>query len=130
LTTPSLKTSPESTARIWADVYTRGAALMPKVALGVALAYGYAAFDAHSSGGQWIGYAAAAGSLLTIVPFTLVVMMGTNNLLQKAAKEGSPGSDPQVNSLLDTWTLMNLGRSLFPLAGAVIGAIAFVNNIV
>ncbi|EFZ03474.1 Anthrone oxygenase gedH [Metarhizium brunneum] len=125
---PVLKVSPESTAPAWADVYKRGAALMPKVAVGVALAYGYAAYDVQSHGGKWVGFAAAAGSMLAIVPFTLAVMTRTNASLQKAAKDGTPGSDPQVNSLLDDWAWMNFARSLFPLASAVIGAISFVNN--
>ncbi|KHN96893.1 uncharacterized protein MAM_05449 [Metarhizium album ARSEF 1941] len=99
---PALQTSPQSTAPIWADLYRRGAALFPQVAVGLALAYGYAAYDVQSHGGQWIGFAAAASSVLAIVPFTLTVMMTTNVSLQKAAKDGIPGSDPQVKHLLNT----------------------------
>lgn len=100
---------------------------MPKVALGVALAYGYVAYDAHSRGVKWIGFAAAATSLLGIVPFTLIVMKKTNTSLHEAARAGTPGCDRVVNGLLETWTLMNFSRSLFPLAGAVIGAISFLD---
>jgi hypothetical protein len=121
MVTPSLKVSPESTVRTWADVYKRGAAAMPKVALGVSLAYGYAAYDVHARGGAWTGLIAAAGSVLAIVPFTLLVMSRTNSMLHKAVEQGTAGNDPKVNALLDTWSLMNYGRSLFPLAGAVIG---------
>lgn len=102
---------------------------MPKVALVVALSYGYAAYDTHSHGGQWIGFAAAAATTLTIVPFTLGIMAGTNTSLTTAAKAYKPSSDPEVSSLLDTWTLMNYARSLFPLIGAVVGVMAYLANV-
>lgn len=102
---------------------------MPKVALTVALVYGYAAYGVHNRGGEWTGFAAAAGTVLAIVPYTLAAMTKTNDALHKIAKDGISGSEPQVAGLLHTWTLLNFGRSLFPLGGAVIGVISLLNTL-
>ena len=96
----------------------------------MALSYAYAAYDAHASGGNvTLGYAAAAASVVSIVPFTLLVMKGTNTALHKAAKDRVHSTDADVSRRLDTWTYLNLGRAFLPLAGAVIGVYTFLNSL-
>lgn len=126
---PAAKLFPQTSAQTWAEVFNRGIALMPKVAVTVALAYGYAAYDTRRKGGNWTGFAAAALLVVAIVPFTIVFMGSTNDALHSVAKGASTLSGAQVSGLLDKWGALNLARSLFPLAGAATGLIAFLGNV-
>lgn len=102
---------------------------MPKVAITVALAYGYAAYDAKSKGGNWTGFLAAAGLVVAIVPFTILFMSSTNAALHAAARETTSVSTAQVFELCNTWTVLNTTRCLLPLAGAAAGLMAFLSNV-
>lgn len=119
---------PEKATAFWADVYARGANLMPKAGATVALAYTYAAYDVRRAGGQWQLFAAAAASVVGIVPFTLLVMTDTNDKLHKLNKDGTSGTEPQAKELLDRWGIMNFVRGLLPLAGTILGIKAYLDN--
>lgn len=120
---------PETTARSWRELYRRGAHLMPRVAGGVVLAYGYAAFDARRAGGVWGGYVAAAGFAAAIVPFTLVVMRYTNACLHKIAEGRDEAASWNLRELLRRWNLLNLTRSCLCLISSVLGMVTMVQNI-
>lgn len=120
---------PETTARSWRELYRRGANLMPKVAATVTLAYGYAAYDAYRAGGVWSGYAAAAGFVISIVPFTVFVMRYTNTCLHKMAEGREDTKTWNLRELLQRWNLLNLTRSCLCLISSVIGMVTMVQNI-
>ncbi|ATY61880.1 hypothetical protein A9K55_008444 [Cordyceps militaris] len=120
---------PETTARSWRELYRRGANLMPKVAAVVTLAYGYAAYDARRAGGVWGGYAAAAAFVVSIVPFTVVVMRYTNTCLHKLAEGRDEAKAWNLRELLQRWNLLNLSRSCLCLISSVLGMVTMVQNI-
>ncbi|KAM0667429.1 hypothetical protein ACQRIT_003523 [Beauveria bassiana] len=120
---------PETTARSWRELFRRGANLMPKVAAGVLLAYGYAAYDARRAGGVWAGYAAAGGFVVSIVPFTLVVMRYTNICLHKIAEGRDEAKTWNLHELLQRWNLLNLTRSCLCLISSVLGMVTLVQNL-
>lgn len=119
-----------NTAQVWHGLYTTGKALMPKVAVTVALSYAYAAYASRSRGSRfWVYYAGAAGLVISIVPFTLVFMNQTNDILTQAAVAGTAVSNKGiVDDLVVKWGFLNLARSALPLAGAVTGLITFLRE--
>lgn len=104
-------------------------ALMPKVAVTIALTYAYAAYDTRSRGGSWTGFLAAGGLVVSIVPFTLLFMAPTNTALINTVKGSSALSQTQVSELIQKWGFLNFTRSLLPLASAVTGLITLFNNV-
>ncbi|GFP53030.1 anthrone oxygenase AgnL2 [Trichoderma asperellum] len=129
---PAAAAVQHSSAKIWAELYNRGAASMPKFAVGTALAYFVAAYDAYGDGRAWGSYLGAAGLTLSIVPFTLTIMKKTNGLLHEEAKkdagEKNDVSVARVNGLLDRWTALNLIRGSLPLAGTILGLFTFLRE--
>ncbi|KAL6893279.1 hypothetical protein GGI43DRAFT_176188 [Trichoderma evansii] len=129
---PAAAAVPQFSAKIWAEVYKRGAASMPKFALGTALAYLVAAYDAYGDGRAWGSYLGAAGLTLSIVPFTLTVMKYTNGLLHEEARnDGGEKNDitkARVNSLLNHWIALNLIRGSLPLAGTLLAGFTFLRE--
>lgn len=119
--TSSARAIPQTTAQTWHELYNRGANTMPKVAGTVALLYGYSAYDLYRLGGEWQGFAAAAACVVAIVPWTIVVMHDTNAKLHQAAKGGAEAKSTDVVGLTHKWDKLNMARSLFTFAGAVLG---------
>ncbi|KAL7808079.1 DUF1772 domain-containing protein [Trichoderma aethiopicum] len=118
---PAAAAMDQSSAKVWAELYKRGAASMPKFAVGTSLAYIFAAYRAY-----------AAGCVLSIVPFTLTVMKDVNGTLHeeagKEATEETQVSKVRVKGLLDRWITLNLVRGLLPLAGTALGCYAFYHD--
>ncbi|KAL7788708.1 hypothetical protein V8C37DRAFT_387785 [Trichoderma ceciliae] len=129
---PAATAIPQYSAKIWAELYKRGMASMPKFAIGTALAYLVAAYDSHGNGGAWTSYLGAAVCVLSIVPYTLTVMSWTNGQLQTEAKKENGGetelSVSRVNGLLGRWITLNLIRGLLPLTGTILGTFAFFHD--
>lgn len=127
----------QALAQQWAGIYNRGKVLGPQTAVLAVLGYGYLAYNAqHRTGSvkgssSRVGYFAGAAALtLAIVPFTVAFMDATNQALLgiaagggAAAVGGGEGSQAAaaVGELLVKWKGLNLIRSLWPLAGAVVG---------
>jgi hypothetical protein len=129
---PAAAAVPQSSAKIWAELYKRGAASMPKFAVGTALAYLVAAYDSYGNGRAWGSYLGAAAFTLSIVPFTLTIMKKTNGQLHKEAKEDSEQTEvsvARVKGLLDWWIILNLIRGSLPLAGTILGGSAFLQDV-
>lgn len=101
---------------------------MPKVAGTVALAYAYAAYDAHSRGTSWKGYLSAAALVISIVPFTIVFMTPTNSTLLAAVSGQSVLSQATLSELIRKWSFLNITRSFLPLLGAATGFVTFLRN--
>ncbi|PHH83700.1 hypothetical protein CDD82_4662 [Ophiocordyceps australis] len=122
---PAANAVPQTTARVWSELYERGATIMPKVGAAVALSYAYAAGDIYGRGpadaSLWQGLAAAAACVLAIVPFTLTAMKATNGQLHVAVTQSTGGKDKHVEKLMETWGKLNFVRGLFPLMGTMLG---------
>ncbi|KAK2807504.1 hypothetical protein FQN50_005372 [Emmonsiellopsis sp. PD_5] len=127
--------SPSAVAKIWRNGYDCGKTQNPPIAVVTAASFFYLGW-AVRTGGPLFRQAAANAStmyyiagLLTvgIVPYTLATMMGTNNKLVEKAKavEAEPvkamGKGDEVEVLARKWVCLNGVRSLFPLAGALVG---------
>ncbi|CEI65321.1 hypothetical protein FVEN_g6253 [Fusarium venenatum] len=112
--------APSSTI-VWHELFNRGFALMPKFAVTTTAAYFYAAYTAQKQGHAWKGLVVGAVSTVSIIPFTILFMKSTNELLFKAAAGTLEASQEDVAKLIGRWGFLNLVRSLIPLAGAVAG---------
>lgn len=102
---------------------------MPKVAVTVGAAYLYAAYDARKKTGIWKGFAVAAALVVSIVPYTFAAMTSTNAALHAIAGGSAVASQGEVAKLIGRWGVLNLGRSLLPLAGAIAGGVTFLGNL-
>lgn len=94
---------------------------MPKFAATTTAAYLYAAYAASQEGRSWKSLVTAAALTVSIVPFTIVFMKSTNELLFKAAAGTLEASQEDVAKLIGRWGILNLVRSLLPLVGAAVG---------
>lgn len=109
----------------WVCLYNYGHRVLPAISIATLLMYGYIGFDKWTSGGPWISYAMAGGLTVGIIPFTLIVMLSSNNELFEM--DAQIQHDPKATSMKDArtlvakWSRMHLLRSMFPLAGAVLG---------
>lgn len=112
----------QALATQWAHLYGLGKAIMPTVTIASVLSYAYLAYERSARGDAWTGFVAAAILSGSIVPYTLLFMMPTNNTLAGVAN-GSIKSlgDDSVRQTLLKWGGMNLFRSLLTLGGSVVG---------
>lgn len=124
------KPRPAQLLQQFVHLYRAGHRVMPTMAVATCLLYGYAA--ASSSGSSigsgsptWLLYAMAAATTIGMVPFTWLAMVPTNNALFRLDDAAGSKADSvdmeQVKVLLTRWSRLHLVRSLFPLAGAVLG---------
>ncbi|EMD66891.1 hypothetical protein COCSADRAFT_33819 [Bipolaris sorokiniana ND90Pr] len=107
----------------WARTYHYGHLGLPAMSITTCLLYGIVAQKHKSANRQWRRYVLAALVTVTMVPFTWVFMTSTNNTLfgLHAESEAVGGSFSDARELVVHWSRLHLLRSLFPLAGAVIG---------
>ncbi|KAJ4014928.1 hypothetical protein NW766_005247 [Fusarium irregulare] len=117
----ALQLQAPSSATVWQELFNRGFALMPKFAITTSAAYLYAIYAARQEGRSWKGLGIASALTVSIVPFTIIFMASTNDLLMKAAAGTLEASQEDVAKLIGRWGVLNLVRSLLPLAGAVAG---------
>ncbi|CAK7268400.1 hypothetical protein SEPCBS119000_003043 [Sporothrix epigloea] len=138
--------------RQWGRMYHSGKAVFPGAAVAAAAAYGYVYYattrasslpkslEVSTSNLPLI----AAGLCLSIVPYTLLVLLPTNKkllpkaqaaeenaLLSKADRAAGAGTvyteqqEQTAKQLVDLWGVLNLGRSVLLGAASIIGLIAF-----
>ena len=132
----------------WSDAYDRGIYLYPTTAFVSSLANCYLAWALRGAPGptavncSWSSfYITAAVTTVGIIPWTLIVMWPTNMKLKAhaarddaAVADGTKGmvvsdqekakrakEDEEVPALVKKWGELNFYRSLFTVAGAVIG---------
>ncbi|KAK2740999.1 hypothetical protein FQN55_008554 [Onygenales sp. PD_40] len=132
---PEAHLSPSAVAKIWRSFYDRGKTQNPPIAVVTAASFFYLGWSVRTGAPLFRKAAENASTLyyiaglLTVgmVPYTLAVMMGTNNKLAEKAKavEAEPakamGKGDEVEVLANRWIYLNGVRSLFPLAGALVG---------
>lgn len=106
-------------------MYAAGHDSLPAGTVVAATSLLYLAYDSRAAGTTaWRGYVTAAVLALGIVPYTLAVMMGTNNVLLGKAEEEEEEEKVEaqaasVKQLVDQWAMMNLGRSVLLASAAV-----------
>ncbi|TID22442.1 DUF1772-domain-containing protein [Venturia nashicola] len=132
---PSLaRASPSAKAQTWQDMYNIGASTAPYLAIVSSISFGYLAstvprtpelFKSNSSRTFYL-HTLAAILVPVIVPYTVGIMKPTNDELHARADRyrlvaWDVKEDEELDNLLKKWTALNMTRSLFPLAAAVVG---------
>lgn len=121
--------------RQWRVSFGRGKLLNPGVALVSAFAYAYLSYTFYGTlnHGKAEMYGAAALATMGIWPYTVLGMMGTNRKLNEKVEEmkglgvGEKATEvglargESAKELVDKWGVLNVGRGLLPLVGAVLG---------
>jgi hypothetical protein len=112
----------------WVRMYHYGHLLLPTMSVGTFLLYIYISLRRRSAKQSWALYLLAGAVTVSIVPYTWVVMVPTNNelfRLQKVSEvEPLVKGITEAKELVGKWSGMHLTRSFMPLAGAVIGTLA------
>lgn len=121
LTIPILYTRPASiSAPIFNEFYTRGAATLVPLSIFSATCSALVAYLRPSQRKIWT---TAALATIAQIPWTLLVMLGTNNRLNAIAA-GAHASEAELVGLLRRWAWMNVLRGLLALVGGLAGVIA------
>ncbi|KAK3898726.1 hypothetical protein C8A05DRAFT_47035 [Staphylotrichum tortipilum] len=112
--------------RQWARTYHYGHLVLPTLSVCTFGLYGLAALRKRAAQRPWLPSLLAGVVTVLMVPFTWIFMVPTNN--QLFLLEAASALDPDVmgmaagTALVVYWSRLHLARSLFPLAGAVLGA--------
>ncbi|KAI4086039.1 MAG: hypothetical protein LQ344_007897 [Seirophora lacunosa] len=122
LTLPILYTRhPSISTSIFHELYTRGAVSLVPLGLFSAACSALTAYLLPSQRQLW---ATAAIATASQTPWTLLVMKGTNDLLNGIAGdkvEQQKVDKQEVVALLRSWSWMNIGRGLLALGGGLVG---------
>lgn len=117
----------------WTRLYHYGHQVMPTAAVGTFLLYSYISIikqrsaNNNNNNKSWGVFLLAGLTTLSIVPYTWIFMLPTNNELFRL--EGVSKVDPLVRGveeakeLVVKWSWLHFTRSLLPLVGAVIGTV-------
>ncbi|KAH8786012.1 hypothetical protein F5883DRAFT_673646 [Diaporthe sp. PMI_573] len=114
----------------WARTYHYGHLGLPALSVSTLLLYLYTARQKRNAGNsRWRSQLVSGLITVLMVPFTWIVMLPTNNklfALEAQAKAGvlPAGGLAEAQELVTKWSLMHVARSLFPLAGAILGSMA------
>jgi hypothetical protein len=118
----------------WARTYARGAAVMPAAAVLSAAGMFWLSLVTREERAR--GYLAAGLLTVGIVPYTILVMTGTNQRLRGLEGEMGVGSaaaaaaggkevgveeERSAKGLVDWWGMLNLGRAGMLIAGVGCG---------
>lgn len=120
-------TDPAHLVRQWSRLYHYGSLSAPPAAVATSALYAYSALASRAEGRPWQLLAGAGAATLAIVPYTLGVMLPTNNALSRLEKRADAGEKLEmggVRALVTRWGWMHLVRSLLPLAGVLLGVSA------
>lgn len=111
----------------WARMYHYGHQVLPTMAVGTFLLYSYTSMKKRRAKKSWGVLTLAGVTTLSILPFTWIFMVPTNNELFRleALSKVEPlvkGID-EAKELVVKWSWLHLTRSLLPLIGAILGTI-------
>lgn len=130
LTIPVLMETTQQTSQLlhqWSRVYYSGHRKGPAISIATGLIYSFAAWGKFAAGSPWRVFALAGLTTVSMVPYTWIFMLRTNNALFRAEAQTKSGQEQGLGealSLLKTWNRLNAVRALFPLAGAILGVLA------
>jgi hypothetical protein len=106
----------------WERVFHYGHIVMPAICIGTTSLYAYTAWrqraEQHPS---WASYALATVLTFSMVPFTLLVMAGTNAALFELLNAPTAVELLPARELVGRWGGLHVMRAMFPLAGALCG---------
>lgn len=112
----------------WKHIFDRGHIQGPSLAITTSLMNCYAAWLRAAAHQPWISFAIAAALTIGIVPYTVVFMGKINTTLFAAVDQCREGkrsvSKAEADRLVSKWTALHAVRSMLPLLGAVVGALA------
>jgi hypothetical protein len=124
--------APQTAATVWAGLYNNGVAVMPPTAGLVAASYGLSTYlvsgDDSDASAARRGYIAAAVLAISIVPYTILTMRPTNEVLQAVAAGTREAEATEVAVLVNRWAALNIGRSLLPLLSGAVGLFTLVRG--
>ena len=136
LTVPSFLLAPSPVlARQWQVSFDRGKIINPGIALVSVFSYAFLSYRLYRTLNHPKAemYAISAIATLGIWPYTIFGMMPTNKKLlqkneelkglsveEKAAEVGLAKGE-STKELVDRWGMLNFGRGMLPLVGAVLG---------
>ncbi|KAF7190652.1 Anthrone oxygenase AgnL2 [Pseudocercospora fuligena] len=124
--------SPPQLYRGFVTLFHLGHHICPGTAVLTFVLYSRAAWKRYSTNRSWTLLAIAGVATVSIVPFTLLFMMSTNEALFDLEKESQSatfaGSLESGNELVHRWSRMHLMRSMFPMLGAALGAAAVLSE--
>lgn len=124
--------SPTQLYHGFVTLFHLGHHICPGTAVLTFVLYSRAAWKRYSKKSSWSLLAAAGIATVSIVPFTLLFMMSTNEALFDLEKESQSaaftGSLDTGKDLVGRWSRMHLMRSMFPLLGAALGAAAVLSE--
>jgi hypothetical protein len=106
----------------WVTMYGYGHQVLPGMAITTFLIYLRIAYKRRAQQNAWLLYALAGVVTVSIVPFTLIFMVSTNDTLFQLEKDsrltGSIGMSIETSKKLVTWwSRLHLMRSMMPLVG-------------
>ncbi len=117
----------------WVRLYHYGHLVLPSMAITTSLIYAYTVTSKRASGKPWMMYAAAGAVTVSMIPFTLIIMASTNDLLFRLEDEikvkAAVTTLDQVRELVTRWGRLHFVRSLFPLVGAMLGFSGLMNEL-
>ncbi|KAK9785039.1 putative EthD domain-containing protein [Seiridium cardinale] len=112
----------------WARTYHFGHFVLPSLSVATFGLYTYISRTRAAAGRPWLSWFLAGATTITMVPFTWIMMVPINNTLfqlEAAAKAGALDTTLQeTQALVMKWNIFHFTRSLLPLAGAALGALA------
>jgi hypothetical protein len=139
--------------RQWSLLYHYGSRTIPALAVLACLCYGYISYQLYHPSALPASlanlssetlnykaklYATAAVLVISLMPFTLAMIMPTNKKLQGKTKdykglkvteevtEVGVAKEESVKQLVDKWGLLNAFRGLFPLGATILAMLATV----
>lgn len=111
----------------WVRMYHYGHQVLPTMAVATFLLYGYAAIKRRRARRSWGIFALAGLTTLSMLPFTWLIMVPTNNELFRRERLGVTDQSIQgieeAKDLVVKWSWMHLTRSLMPLVGTIVGTL-------
>lgn len=132
---PSLLLAPAPVlARQWQLAFDRGKIINPAIALLSAISYGFLSYKLYGGLNHPKAeiYALSALATMCIWPYTILGMMPTNKKLfkkyadlkglsvEEKVTELGLAKGESTKELVDRWGMLNLGRGMFPLVGAIL----------
>lgn len=107
-------------------MYESGHGSVPAGTVIAATSFLALAYDSRAIGSNaWKGYVTVAALAVGIVPYTILLMLGTNKVLLEGADQAETAEEKveakaaSMKQLLDQWATLNLGRSLMLASAAV-----------
>jgi hypothetical protein len=118
----------------WARTYHYGHIGLPALCITTLLLYLHIGLVKLRLGYKnWRVWLVAGGVTVLMVPFTWIFMAATNDILFGLEAQAHAGtlqfSLADAQSLVKTWSMLHASRTLFPLAGTMLGLMAYSNKL-